>query len=49
MLEGRKTARNQKLMQKNVLNVAGPRESKASGIQERARLFLAEVLQGMFG
>ena len=27
-----------------VLNVAGPRESKASGIQKRTRRFLAEVL-----
>ena len=31
-----------------VLNVAGPRESKASGIQKRTRGFLVEVLQGMF-
>ena len=31
-----------------VLNVAGPRESKAGGIQKRTRCFLAEVLQGMF-
>ncbi|MBQ3289094.1 MAG: putative molybdenum carrier protein [Kiritimatiellae bacterium] len=30
-----------------VLNVAGPRESKAVGIQERTRHFLTEVLQGM--
>ena len=30
-----------------VLNVAGPRESKASGIQKRTRKFLVEVLQGM--
>ena len=30
-----------------VLNVAGPRESKAPGVQERTRRFLAEVLQGM--
>lgn len=30
-----------------VLNVAGPRESKAGGIQKRTRCFLAEVLQGM--
>ena len=30
-----------------VLNVAGPRESKAGGIQKRTRHFLAEVLQGM--
>ena len=30
-----------------VLNVAGPRESKAGGIQERTRQFLAEVLQGI--
>ena len=30
-----------------VLNVAGPRESKAGGIQKRTRRFLAEVLQGM--
>ncbi|MBO7684654.1 MAG: hypothetical protein J6T51_08025 [Kiritimatiellae bacterium] len=30
-----------------VLNVAGPRESKASGIQRRTRRFLVEVLQGM--
>jgi hypothetical protein len=29
-----------------VLNVAGPRESKAVGIQERTRRFLAEVLGG---
>ena len=29
------------------LNVAGPRESKASGIQKRTRRFLAEVLAGM--
>jgi len=29
------------------LNVAGPRESKATGIQQRTRLFLTEVLQGM--
>ena len=27
-----------------VLNVAGPRESKARGIQKRTRKFLAEVL-----
>ena len=32
-----------------VLNVAGPRESKAGGIQKRTRKFLAEVLQGMIG
>ena len=31
-----------------VLNIAGPRESKASGIQKRTRKFLVEVLQGMF-
>ena len=30
-----------------VLNVAGPRESKAGGIQKRTRRFLADVLQGM--
>jgi hypothetical protein len=30
-----------------VLNVAGPRESKAPGIQKRTRRFIAEVLQGM--
>lgn len=30
-----------------VLNVAGPRESKAPGVQERTRAFLAEILQGM--
>ena len=30
-----------------VLNVAGPRESKAPGIQERTRRFLVEVLVGM--
>ena len=30
-----------------VLNVAGPRESKASGIQKRTCKFLVEVLQGM--
>ena len=30
-----------------VLNVAGPRESKASGIQKRTRRFLVAVLQGM--
>ena len=30
-----------------VLNVAGPRESKAPGIQSRTRLFLTEVLNGM--
>jgi len=30
-----------------VLNVAGPRESKADGIQERTRRFLVEVLGGM--
>ena len=30
-----------------VLNVAGPRESKAVGIQDRVRHFLVEVLQGM--
>ena len=30
-----------------VLNVAGPRESKAPGIQSRTRLFLAEVLSGI--
>ena len=30
-----------------VLNVAGPRESKAGGIQKRTRHFQAEVLQGM--
>ena len=30
-----------------VLNVAGPRESKASGIQESTRKFLVDVLQGM--
>ena len=30
-----------------VLNVAGPRESKAGGIQERTRQFLVEVLQGI--
>ena len=30
-----------------VLNVAGPRESKASGIQKRTRAFLTDVLQGM--
>lgn len=30
-----------------VLNVAGPRESKAGGIQERTRRFIVEVLQGM--
>ena len=29
------------------LNVAGPRESKASGIQKRTRKFLVDVLQGM--
>ena len=31
-----------------VLNVAGPRESKARGIQKRTRKFLTEVLLGMF-
>ena len=30
-----------------VLNVAGPRESKACGIQKRTRKFLTEVLLGM--
>lgn len=30
-----------------VLNVAGPRESKARGIQKRTRKFLTEVLLGM--
>ena len=30
-----------------VLNVAGPRESKAGGIQDRTRQFLVEVLQGI--
>ena len=30
-----------------VLNVAGPRESKASGIQKRTCAFLVDVLQGM--
>ena len=30
-----------------VLNVAGPRESKAGGIQKRTRKFLVDVLQGM--
>ena len=30
-----------------VLNVAGPRESRAGGIQKRTRRFLVEVLQGM--
>lgn len=30
-----------------VLNVAGPRESKASGTQKRTRRFLVEVLQGL--
>ena len=30
-----------------VLNVAGPRESKASGIQNRTCAFLVDVLQGM--
>ncbi len=30
-----------------VLNIAGPRESKAPGIQSRTRLFLTEVLNGM--
>ena len=30
-----------------VLNVAGPRESKAGGIQKRTRRFLEEVLAGM--
>ena len=30
-----------------VLNVAGPRESKANGIEESTRKFLVEVLQGM--
>ena len=30
-----------------VLNVAGPRESKAGGIQKRTRRFLTEVLRGM--
>ena len=30
-----------------VLNVAGPRERKAGGIQKRTRLFLTEVLQCM--
>ena len=30
-----------------VLNVAGPRESKAGGIQKRTRRFLADILQGM--
>ena len=30
-----------------VLNVAGPRESKAGGIQKRTRRFLAEVLGRM--
>ncbi len=30
-----------------VLNVAGPRESKASGVQKRTRRFLAEVLAGL--
>ena len=30
-----------------VLNVAGPRESKAGGIQKRTRKFVTEVLQGM--
>ena len=32
-----------------VLNVAGPRESKAGGIQKCTRKFVAEVLQGMLG
>ena len=32
-----------------VLNMAGPRESKAGGIQERTRQFLVDVLQGMIG
>ena len=31
-----------------VLNVAGPRESKSPGIQSRPRIFLDEVLNGMF-
>ena len=30
-----------------VLNVAGPRESKASGIQKRTHKFLVDVLQGL--
>ena len=30
-----------------VLNVAGPRESKANGIEERTRKFLVDVLQEM--
>lgn len=30
-----------------VLNVAGPRESKVSGIQKRIRTFLIDVLKGM--
>ena len=30
-----------------VLNVAGPRESKARGIQKRTREFLVETLGGM--
>ena len=30
-----------------VLNVAGPRESKASGIEKSTRKFLVDVLQGM--
>ena len=30
-----------------VLNIAGPRESKAGGIQKRTRKFVVEVLQGM--
>ena len=30
-----------------ILNVAGPRESKASGIQKRTCAFLVDVLQGM--
>ena len=30
-----------------VLNVAGPRESKSSGIQKRTRTYLIDVLQGM--
>ena len=30
-----------------VLNVSGPRESKASGIQKRTRTFLIDVLKGM--
>ena len=32
-----------------VLNVAGPRESKARGIQKRTRKFLCEVLGGLLG